>query len=348
MTNKTSPAATAWPTQGWREGSPEAQGIDPARLAAADDYLAEHVPHIDSLLVIHGGQMVFERYRALAARRALHNVKSFTKSVTSALVGVALHAGDLESISAPLGELLPNAFIGVDDYRKRAITLEDLLTMRSGLAWDEYGRSTVQMTATPDWVRYVLDQPLKHTPGTAYNYSTGNTQLLAAALQAQTGMTLHDYAALYLFEPLGIQHFEWPFSPQGVTVGGSELALTARDMAKFGYLYLRDGVWEGERLLPEGWVAASGHAYTTFDPRGVTHCAGLGYGYLWWLRPQGGYASMIAVGYGGQFAYVIPDLDLVVVMTGDLRDVPEPFRSNEMLCAFNLVEDFIVPAVTGE
>lgn len=345
---KSSPTATAWPTEGWREGSPEAQGVDPARLAAADRYLAAEVPHIDSLLVVRGGQMVFERFRRAAARRALHNVKSFTKSVTSALVGIALQTGDLESVHVPLSQLLPDAFMRVDDRRKREITLQDLLTMRSGLAWDEYGNATVQMTSSPNWLRYVLDRPLKHEPGTAFNYSTGDTQLLAAALQAQTGMALHDYAALYLFEPLGIEHFEWPTDPQGVTVGGSELALTARDMAKFGYLYLRGGVWEGERLLPEGWVVDSARAYTTFDPRHVTECAGLGYGYLWWLRPQGGHDSMIAVGYGGQFAYVVPDLDLVVVMTGDLRDVPETFRSNEMLCAFNLVEDFIVPAIESE
>lgn len=333
-----------WPTDGWRTASPEDQGLDSARLIAARDHLSAHVPHMDSLLVVRGGYLVFEFYDR-GETRTLRNLKSVTKSVTSALIGIALATGDLDSIDEPIGYLLPETFATVDDRRKRDITVRDLLTMRSGLDWAEYGADSAQMTASPNWVQYVLDHPLIHAPGTAFNYSTGDTQLLAAVLNKQTEMSALDYADLYLFGPLGITQRTWPADPQGINVGGAELALTARAMAKFGYLYLNRGVWDGAQIIPAAWIDES-HAYhTLFDPASGNECDTLGYGFLWWLRPQGDAESAIAVGFGGQFVYVIPALDLVVVMTGRLGSVPEAFRDNRMLCQFNLVEDFIVPAV---
>ncbi len=343
MTDHT-PQRPYWPTNGWREVFPEDQGLDSKQLAAASDHLAVQVPHMDSLLVVRGGYLVFERYDR-GDLRTLHNVKSVTKSVTSALIGIALSTGDLGRIDEPIGELLPEVFATVDDRRKRAITVRDLLTMRSGLDWAEYGADTVQMTVSPDWVQYVLAHALIRQPGTQFNYSTGDTQLLSAIISQQTGMSALEYADLYLFGPLGITQRKWPADPQGRSVGGAELALTARDMAKFGYLYLNRGAWDSDPIIPASWVADSHTYYTLFDPTSESDCAELGYGFLWWLRPQRDTDSAIAVGFGGQFVYVIPALDLVVVMTGRLGNVPESFRDNRMLCQFNLVEDFIVPAV---
>ena len=333
-----------WPTDGWREAFPEDHGLDSKQLNAARDHLSVHVPHMDSLLVVRGGYLVFEHYDRGDAR-TLRNVKSVTKSVTSALIGIALSTGDLDSIDELIGHLLPETFATVDDRRKRDITLRDLLTMRSGLEWAEYGADTVQMTTSPNWVQYVLGHALIRTPGTEFNYSTGDTQLLAAVLGKQTEMSALDYADLYLFGPLGITQRTWPADPQGINVGGAELALTSRDMAKFGYLYLNRGVWDGAQIIPETWIDESHVYHTMFDPASGAECDVLGYGFLWWLRPQGDADSAIAVGFGGQFVYVIPALDMVVVMTGRLGNVPEAFRDNRMLCQFNLVEDFIVPAV---
>jgi CubicO group peptidase (beta-lactamase class C family) len=334
------PPRDYWPTGGWRECPPEDQGLDPVRIAAAQAYLNEHVPHVDSLLIVRGGYLVYEYDRRDPG--TLRNVKSMTKSVTSALTGVAIQAGDLKDTGEKMGFLLPEVFATIPDRDKREITVRDLLTMRSGLEWAEYGPSAVQMTASPDWVRYVLERPLIHAPGTQFNYSTGDTQVLSAALQNLTGMPLLDYADLYLFGPLGITRRRWPADPQGISVGGAELALTPRDMAKFGYLYLNGGVWEGDSIVPAAWVRESSQYYTLFEPETPDDCETLGYGYLWWLRPQGPHESMIAVGYGGQFVYVIPDLDMVVVMTGTISAAPEHFKDNRMLCRFNLVEDFIV------
>lgn len=335
------PRRDYWPTAGWRSAPPDDHGLDPAKLIAAQAHLAEHVPHIDSLLIVRGGYLVHEQY----ANGALHNLQSVTKSVTSALVGIAILAGDLESTAEPIGSLLPEVFATIHERDKREITVRDLLTMRSGLDWQEYGPAVLQMTASPDWVHFVLERPLIHAPGSTFNYSTGDSHLLAAALQKLTGMSALAYADLYLFGPLGITQRRWPADPQGINVGGAELALTPRDMAKFGYLYLNQGMWDGEQVIPAAWVCESAEYHTLFEPESPDDCETLGYGYLWWLRPQGPYESMIAVGYGGQFTYVIPDLDMVVVMTGDIHAAPENFRSNRMLCRFNWVEDFLVPAV---
>ena len=321
--------------------------MDVAGLDRAFAFLRAQVPHIDSLLVVRGGNLVYERYAPDSGPEPLRNVKSMTKSVLATLVGIALQTGDLESINTPVAYLLPEAFVTLSDRAKRAITVRHLLAMRSGLDWAEYGASAMQMTASPNWVQFVLERPLAHPPGAVLNYSTGDTPLLAAVLQRITGMTLLDFADLYLFGPLGITRRAWPADPQGVTIGGAELALTPRDMAKFGYLVLNGGLWENDRIVAIDWLEESTRMMTIFEPHSPGDCDLLGYGYLWWLRPQGDYESAIAVGYGGQFVYVIPDLDLIVVMTGRIESAPETFRDNRMLCRFNLVEEFIVPSVVA-
>lgn len=340
------PTRDYWPTGGWRTADPADHDVDSGGLDAARDALRAAAPHMDSLLVVRGGDLIYEWYGDTAAPDELHSLKSVTKSVTSALAGIALDTGDLGSVDEPIGFLLPEAFSTVKDRRKREITLHNLLTMRSGLDWEEYGPSVVEMTTSPNWLDYVLDYDFAADPGTRFNYSTGDTQLLAAALQQATEMTLLDYADLYLFRPLGILWREWGADPQGITIGGTELKLAPRDMAKFGYLYLNRGYWDGSQLIPADWVAQS-HTPQIELERQPDDCSDLSYGYLWWLRTQGGHPSGIAVGFGGQFVYVIPDLDMVVVMTGDLRSAPDAFRDNRMLCQFNLVEDHIVPAVSA-
>lgn len=344
MTGQHSPAEH-WPTNDWHTADPADHNLDAARLDRARDYLSAHVPHINSLLVVRGGDLVYEHYRDDArGADSLRNVKSMTKSVLATLTGIAIQAGDLFGIDEEIGAILPEAFATIADRNKRAITIRHLLTMRSGLEWAEYGPNAIQMTTSPNWLHYVLSRPLLHQPGAVFNYSTGDSQVLAAALQRLTGMTMLDYAALYLFDPLGITQRDWPADPQGITIGGAELRLTPRDMAKIGYLWLKGGRWDGDQIVPAAWIAAATDYHTTFEPRDERECEDLGYGYLFWLRPQAAYDSFIAVGFGGQFVYVIPALEMVVVMTGDLDAMPDNFRDNRMLCQFNLVEEHIVPA----
>lgn len=340
------PERPYWPTESWQTASPEDHCLDPDQLARAQAHLAEHYPHVDSLLVIRHGYLVTEHYSNSAGPDALHNVKSVTKSVLSALFGIALDTGDLESLDVPVSDYLATYLASTDDRRKREITIRDLLTMRSGLDWSEWGPNTIEMTASKDWIRYVLDRPLIHDPGTHFNYSTGDTQLLSGVLYRAAGMVAADYADLYLFGPLGIRRREWPADPQGYTIGGAELSLTPRDLAKIGYLYLNGGIWEGEQLLPRDWVLASTRTQVRVIPASATGTP-VCYGYLWWLRPQQDHPSFMAVGYGGQYIYAVPDLDLLVVITGDLKQAPEAFTDNRMIRDFNVVQDYIIPAVTG-
>ncbi|MBN1202785.1 MAG: serine hydrolase [Anaerolineae bacterium] len=339
------PARDYWPTTGWRSADPADLSLDGAQLERAADLLTAQYPHIDSLIVVRGGYLVFERYPGVRGPDVLRNLKSVTKSVLSTLIGIALDTGDLGSLDDRLGDYVPAYFTSADDPRKRAITVRDLLTMRSGLEWAEWGAQVIEMTSSPHWFRYVLDRPLIHDPGQHFNYSTGDSHLLAALLQAAAAMTALDFADLYLFKPLGITRRAWPGDPQGVTIGGAELSLTPRDLAKFGCLILNNGAWDGDTIVPADWVRDATRKQVSVLPADPDHPP-LSYGYLWWVRPQGEYKSALAVGLGGQYVYVIPGLDMVIVMTGDIATAPDAFRDNRMIRAFNVVQDAIVPAVT--
>lgn len=334
-----------WPTEEWRSAAPADQGIDPAAIERLSAHLDAEYPHFDSLLIVRGGVLVHEEYKRGAAPDDLHNVKSVTKSVLSALVGIALDTGDLASIDEPIGSIFAGEFASIPDRAKRDITLADLLSMRSGLEWDEWGASLYQMTASPNWVRFVLGRPLAHAPGERFVYSTGNTHLIAAALQQITGMTLLEYADLYLFRPLGITARQWPSDPQGIVIGGAELSLRARDMAKLGLLYLSLGQWEDREIIPAEWVRVSTEPRVTVVPKDASDRPPVCYGYLWWLRPQQRLGSFMAVGHGGQFIYAVPELDLAVVITGDVKTAPDTFNDNRMVREFNVVEEFLIPAV---
>jgi CubicO group peptidase (beta-lactamase class C family) len=333
-----------WPTLGWRESAPVYQDLNAARLDQARDELTQHYPNIHSLLIVRNGYLVYEHYTNGMGPEMPQNVKSVTKSVLSALVGLAIQTGDINSLKDRLGDFFPDQFTSADDPRKREITVHDLLRMRSGIEWVEWSGCTQHMTASRDWIRFVLDQPLEVPPGERHSYSTGDTQLLSGVLTKATGMSALDFADMYLFGPLGITNRSWASDPQGYTVGGSELTITPRDMAKFGYLYLNEGLWDGDQVIPVAWVRESTAQQSLANAADGTRPE-IGYGYLWWLRTQGGYQSAMAVGFGGQFIYVIPDLDLVVVMTAKTNRVPPMFADNRMIREFNVVEDLIIPAV---
>ncbi len=334
-----------WPTHDWITADAAAVGIDPAALDRAGDVLNTRYPNLDTLLVARHGRLVYERYAGTqAGRDRVRGVKSVTKSITGLLAGIALDKGDLSGLDQMIGALLPESFTSTSDERTRSIRIRDLLTMRSGLDWREWEGSTLEMFASADWVRFVLARPQAHDPGQVFKYSTGDTHLLAAAIQRQSGLTLLDYADAYLFGPLGITQRRWLTDPQGICIGGSELKLRARDMAKIGLLMLHDGVWDDQRILPPGWAAESVTPHADAGPGG-RDCVPLHYGYLWWLRSQGPHPSALAVGYGGQYIITVPALDLVVVIMGDLRKVPKDFSDNRMLCQFNLVQDVILPGV---
>jgi CubicO group peptidase (beta-lactamase class C family) len=345
-------APPAWPTAGWPRATPEALGLVPASLAALDaEFAAGTVPLVDDFLVARCGAVAFERhyahdyatiYRKEAHERGplnahltgrynyfdpawhpyyrgtdAHTMQSVSKSVTSATFGVAITRGDFKaSLDTPVLHWFDVARVSNIDPRKQRMTLRHVLTMTTGLDWDEdvpyddpHNGSSL-MEATRDWVQFVIDRPMAHEPGSTFAYSSGATELLAHIFRQETGQDIERYARAHLFTPLGIRNYHWKRTPLGVVDTEGGLYLSSRDLAKFGYLFLRDGVWNGERLLSAEWVKDS------LAPH-VDVGGGWKYGYQWWLAPYGDgprYAWS-AIGIGGQHLFVFPEDDLVVVVT---------------------------------
>jgi CubicO group peptidase (beta-lactamase class C family) len=332
--NASAETDAVWPTQQWQTSSPEQQGIDSAALARLVEFGQSR--SLDSLLIARHGRIVLDAYYAPYTADIPHVVNSVTKAVIGTLTAIALKDGVLDNTSRPVMEFFGDRSIANLDDRKRAITIQNLLDMTSGLAWkeplnDERPDSMFEMEQSPDWINYVLDRPMAGSPGDAFNYNSGNPHLLSAILAKLTGMSAEDYAKAKLFGPLGITNWRWRRDPQGVSTGGYGLALLPRDMAKFGYLYLRNGEWEGKPLVPPDWIDKVNHA--TVDMKASFNPA-LRYSNFFWALPQ----SRIywANGYHCQTVTVYPSLDMIAVSTA---------RDN---CAFSKLATYIAEAVKSE
>jgi CubicO group peptidase (beta-lactamase class C family) len=329
--------ADYWPTDGWRSSPPEEQGLDPKTLSQIDHDVKETFPDVKGVLVVRNGYVVFENYYQGYDRSDYHHVFSVTKSVTSALVGIALKEDRIENLDHRLPEFFPEHFGPGTDPRKRQITVENLLTMTSGFRPNSFynNKGFERIMSSDDMVEASIGQPMAKEPGEKFNYNDGDAHLISAILTKTTGQSALAYAHEDLFGPLGIDSdpdasiqgvpanfrrfeqagFVWADDGQGNSVGAGGLKLTARDMAKIGYLYLQDGRWEGRQIVPRGYVRASMREQleTGYSPGGVP----AGYGYLWWTRKVDGYRAFYASGYGGQFIYVIPELNLVAVIVSE-------------------------------
>lgn len=248
--------AHSWPTREWPISSPEEQGMSSERLARLVEFGARN--DMDSVLVTRHGQIVLEATYAPFRAGLRHRFYSATKSVVSTLVGMALADGRLDSTDRRVVDFFADRTIANLDDAKKAITVQHLLDMTSGLAWQEGvnggAESYIAMARSPDWQQFILDQPMTTPPGSRFYYNSGNSHLLSAIVGKVTGRSTLDYARERLFGPLGIDDVLWRVDPQGVSNGGSDLYLQPRDMAKIGYLYLRGGVWEGKQILPASWI----------------------------------------------------------------------------------------------
>lgn len=305
---------------------------DTARLSVAYDR-AKDLPRLRSLLVQWKGEPVRERYYGGATPATRANIKSASKSIVSALVGIAIAQGRIRGVDQTIAELLPAETRGLDSV-KRAITVGDLLSMRAGLqstSFDNYGA----WVTSRNWVTYALRQPMTAEPGGPMIYSTGNSHLLSAILTRATKMSTYRFAERELARPLGIALRPWQSDPQGVYFGGNDMYLTPRDMIKFGMLFLNGGAVGGRHVVPHDWVDSS------FVPRTTSPFNGNRYGYGWWTRSAQGYDVRYAWGYGGQFIFIVPELQLVVVATSDADSRRE---GGHTWAIHRLLEDEIVPA----
>lgn len=325
-------AVSYWPTGGWQTTTPEAQGIDSAALTDMFQAIQEEGYSITSVAMVRHGYLVLDAYFAPFEPGQKHEMYSVTKSFTSALVGIALAEGYLESVDQRVLDLFPDREFENLDIRKRGITLDDMLRMRTGLDWNESGgysygeNDLMQMIYSEnDWVQYLLDRPMDVRPGLVFNYNSAVSHVLSVIVEDATGQTTFEYAQPRLFEPLGISNVRWETDPLGHSIGGWGLNLTPPDMAKFGFLYLHDGEWDGQQIVPAEWVQRS-----TKDPIANT------YGYQWWIGDD----SFSAQGLYGQRICVFPAYDLIVVFTAELAE-------NDWYVEDLLLTQYIMPSLQG-
>ena len=299
---------------------------------------ALRLPRLHSLLISHRGELVFEEYYNGADSRRPANMKSASKSVISALIGIAIDEGHIKSVEDPITKYFPEYIFNQTDPDKQLITIENLLTMQSGLETTS-NRNYGKWVLSENWVEFVLNQPLVAKPGTRMLYSTGSTHLLSAILTRASGINTKEFAQKHLASQLGYSMSYWSRDPQGIYFGGNDMEMTPRQMLVFGELYLNKGVHEGRQIIPTNWVKESYRPHV-LSPRGQ----GRYYGYGWWLRDLAGMLVPVAWGYGGQLIFVVEPMDLVVVATSD--STPGRTRRGHLGRLYNLVEDKILRQVS--
>ena len=304
-----------WPTDAWRTSSPEQQGMDPGKLVIAEEFIQDRLNRVFSLLIVKNGYLVFEKYYSWGSPSKIARVHSVTKSVTSALVGIALEKGYLKSVDQKMIDFFPEYVTDDLDPRIKEISLKNLLTMSAGFDWNDQGRVLVDWYASEDWAEFTFQLPMVADPGDKFNYNSSLSHLLSIILTKSTKTGAFDFAKQNLFEPLGVQSAFWRQDPQGYNMGGFGLGFSARDLARFGFLYLNNGYWNGKSIVPEKWVRQS----TEQQIQTFTHplYGAFGYGYQWWVKPVDGCDSFRAWGRQGQYIVVVPELDLVIVVTSD-------------------------------
>ena len=322
-----------YPTDAWRISTPEKQGVDSDKIYQMLSYIKEQTINLHSILIIRNGYLIHQTYFHPFHRDTPQNIYSCTKCFTSALVGIALHEGKIIGLDQKVSDFFPDQSL-FQDQRKKELTVRDLLTMATGLDWNEHGNPSredtgQQLLYSKNWVDFTLTRPMIEQPGQKFNYCSGASHLLSAIITKSADENTFNYAQTHLFKPLKIRPY-WNQDPQGIPFGASNLKISALDMAKFGYLYLQKGMWAGSQLLPAEWVEDSTKKQIDESFYSV------GYGYQWWMNSFGGYSAQ---GWGGQFIFVIPQLNMVVVITAGGLQAPE---------AFKLMEKFILPAVNQD
>lgn len=314
--------------------APRTEGLDAALTAAAVE-AARDLPKMRALIVARDGQPLVEEVLRGPGLDTAVNVKSASKSVLAAVAGAAIGKGLLTGVDQAVAPFLSDRFPADPDPRLNALTMGHLLSMRAGLA-STSGANYGAWVSSRDWVRYALAQPFESDPGGTLIYSTGTSHLTSAVLTRASGRSTLSLTRELLGEPLGLTIPEWPADPQGIYFGGNEMRLSPRALLAFGELYRNDGLHEGVRVLPEGWVDAS------WEPRGNSRWTGDGHGYGWWIRKARGHDVFYAWGYGGQMVFVVPDLRLTVVMTSD--SAPVEARDGHVQALHALLANGFIPA----
>jgi CubicO group peptidase (beta-lactamase class C family) len=322
----------AFPDGVWTASTPEAEGMDAAKLEAAVSAARERGHALHAFLVIRHGKLVLERYGLVDGRQLTpadpHPLYSTTKTFTSMLIGLAIAEGKIASVEARVSPFFKEPELRQASEEKEGLNLEDLLTMQSGIAYAE-GQDEA-LFQEPSVAVAFWKRKLVWDVGTYWNYSSGDSQLLAEVLRRALGRTPLEYAQQRIFAPLGIADVSWDADRSGTQLGGRGLALRPRDLARFGWMLRSGGRWKGAQVVPADWIAAATR------PSVRLHMPMGSYGYQCWVPRFGGFATR---GYQGQDMYVFPEQDLLVVFNAALP-------GNQADIALDaLVQEFILPAV---
>jgi CubicO group peptidase (beta-lactamase class C family) len=310
-----------WPTEEWRTKTPQETGMDTELLNQIMEYIKQD--EVYSTIIVKNGYIVLEHYGSAYYNSSLDEssffeIYSCTKSITSSLIGILIDQGKIKSVKQPLTDFFPE-IKKMQDPRKEHILLSNALTMRLGLEWDHTNYNyNNRMRVSNDWSYFVLEQPVVEPPGEVFHYGAGASHLLSCIISRTTGMIAEEFAMEYLFEKIGIKQVLWAQDKQGNSNGGWGIAMQSRDMARFGFLFLNNGIWNGNQLISKEWIAAS----TADHTGGFANSYGFSghYGYQWWISSAGTENTKIISARGslGQYILIVPTLDLVVVFTSNL------------------------------
>jgi len=332
----------------WKVSTPEEQGLDPM-LVAEMYYNAEKLETIYSLLIIKNDHLVAEKYFNQGSVDQKDRLQSVTKSYTSALVGIALEQGYLSSVDQNMLDFFPEIVDRITDPRKEQITIRQMLQMRAGYPSEETNPIFWDGLLSGHYLPLIEEFPLIADPGTEFNYSNLTSNWLGIIVHQVTGTNLKSFAEEYLFQPIGVEAGEWGTDAEGHNNGCGDLHFSARDAAKFGLLYLNDGVYEGKQVVATDWVHDSLQRYSKninatggFPANWGLSISDIGYGYQWWSAKAGDHHLDFAWGHGGQFIVLVDELDMVIVLTSYpfwLEHNEESWKHE--LANLNLIGEFI-------
>jgi len=306
------------PIAGWTVSTPQDHGLDPQDVAELY-WHADQLETIHSLLVIKDGELVASRFYRLGEQDRQQNVQSVTKSWVGALVGIAIEQGCLPGVDTPMMTYFPELADKVRDPRKNDITIRHLLQMRAGYPWEEASAQGVELLYGGFRPSNLIDLPLVRDPGSGWDYSNLSSHLLSIIVSRACDTDLQDFAQAHLFDPLGVATGKWTQDWEGYRLGYTELFVSALDLARFGQLYLDEGLYQGQQVVPAAWIADSWQPYTesAWYYKVGNNFDRTAYGYQWWIIDAGPHTYRLAWGHGGQQIAVLPEMDMVVVLTAD-------------------------------
>lgn len=346
-----------WPTSVWKSISAETAGMSSEKLSLLNNIIPSQYQNINGIMIVRNGYVVYERYFRRKSAANIHNMASVTKSVISALVGIAIDKGYIKSIDEPVIKFFPE-YEHVVDNGTQGITIRHLLTMTAPYAFKKWYEPLDRMRKQPDWVRFILTMLGRQGRIGTFKYSSFGTHLLSAILTRTTGASAREFANTHLFSQIGMREIPdhvmtsydlqytfgngvkgWTHDHQGYSTGGWGLTLSLQDMARFGYLYLNNGEWDGKQVIPKEWITDSIQITDNDKRKSLSPYTILGhrYGYLWWLNGSDPFIFS-ALGHGGSAICCIPEKDIVIAIASQLINRP---RDRGLL-----IDKYILSAIT--